>query len=120
MPFARLAKTVNATIALSACGGVGYFYYLKYRGTHSPYYALALEQTRRSEQAMRLLGGELHADEITVMNGLQRTHIASNSAHVSPRGDFWWKTGGWRLVTPGGPCGTPPRESGVGGFCRGD
>ena len=85
-PLQRVARTVFAGLSLATGGSLAYFYYLKYRGTHSAYYALAVEQTRQSAAAMQLLGGQLHPDEISVLNGQQPTHISSRSAAVGSEG----------------------------------
>lgn len=70
-------------------GGAAAIYYTTRAGINrSPFYALAVQEARKNEEAMRALGGELHPESVHLFGSGRRTRVLADRAEVRRRGRF--------------------------------
>ena len=82
--------------ALISFGGAAGLYYVTQAGINrSPFYALAVEEARRSKAAMRALGGELHPHSVQLFSAGRRIRVLEDTAEVGA-GARTRAKGAWR------------------------
>lgn len=82
MQLQQLGRIAGWGALLSFGGAAGVHYVTQAGISRSPFYAMAVQTAAQDPEAMRALGGELHADKVPLFRAIRRTRILRDRAEV--------------------------------------